>query len=308
MKQLFKQIERIAEAEFPPFDSVLILGETGVGKDLIARALHQSSPRREAPFIPKLMTNIPKDLISAELFGHKRGSFADAHRDRDGAFKAANGGTIFLDEIGDMPLEMQPVLLRVMSESEIQPVGADRPEAVNVRIIAATNRDLKQSLQEGTFRGDLFRRFAHVLTVPPLRDRKEDIPLLSEHFLQQIAEQLGVDARYRLKPDAIRLLQEYQWPWNVAELKNLMIRAVTFSDGTEIDAFLLRQIYPELLQPSPVQSGEGPQNWDELQQLECQLILNALKRHRWKVAKAARYIGIDRAKFYRLMAKHHITK
>ena len=231
MARVDKLIERVAEATSP----VLITGETGTGKELVARALHARSGRRKKPFCAVNCSAIAANLIESELFGHAQGAFTGADRERPGLFAAADGGTLFLDEIGELPLELQPKLLRVLQEGEVRPVGETRPRRVNVRVLAATARDLKAEAAAGRFRDDLFYRLAVIeIHLPPLRERREDIPLLAEHFLQRIAAREGRTPP-ALAPDALAVLQGYAWPGNIRELENFLEKTLIFCRGERID-------------------------------------------------------------------------
>ncbi len=215
----------------PSDTSVLVLGETGVGKELIARTIHNESPRASGPFVVVNCAALPPNLIESELFGHEKGAFTGADRQRRGRFELAHGGTIFLDEVGELPLETQPKLLRVLQEGEIERVGGSHPIAVDVRVIAATNRDLHQDMEAGRFREDLFYRVAvYPITVPPLRDRRDDIPLLVQHFAQHFSQRRGLRID-EIPAELMRRLQAYDWPGNVRELQNVIERAVLTSTG-----------------------------------------------------------------------------
>ncbi len=215
----------------PSVTSVLILGETGVGKELIARTIHNESPRSDGPFVVVNCAALPPNLIESELFGHERGAFTGAERQRRGRFELAHGGTIFLDEVGELPLETQPKLLRVLQEGEIERVGGSQPIAVDVRVIAATNRNLHQDMEAGRFREDLFYRVAvYPITVPPLRDRRDDIPPLVQHFVQHFSQRRGLRID-EIPAELMRRLQTYDWPGNVRELQNVIERAVLTSTG-----------------------------------------------------------------------------
>ena len=226
IRQLLNQVEKVA-----PLDStVLILGETGTGKELIARALHRRSKRANRPFIRVNCAAIPQSLIASELFGHEKGAFTGALQRRVGRFEAANGGTLFLDEIGELPMETQIALLRVLQEKEFERVGSNHPISVDVRIIAATNRDLTAALTAGTFRQDLFFRLnVFPIAAPPLRDRVEDIPLLAEYFVGRFAKEAGKNIRH-IGKQALEQLKGYHWPGNIRELQNVVERGVILSD------------------------------------------------------------------------------
>ncbi len=226
MKRVFELIARIAPSDV----AVLVLGETGTGKELVARALHTYGKRAKKPFLAENCAAVPAELLESELFGHKRGSFTGAHADRAGHFVAADGGTVFLDEIGDMPLPMQAKLLRVLQEGEVRPVGSNTTTKVDVRIVAATNKDLRAMCSAGTFREDLYFRLNVIaIPLPPLRERKDDIPLLARFILNSIGEELSVEPR--IAPEALAALGRWRWPGNVRELENELRRAVALSGG-----------------------------------------------------------------------------
>lgn len=234
MRELFARLARVAARDLPAV-VVLLLGETGVGKELAAHALHSASRRAKQPFVPVNCAAIPPELAEGALFGHARGSFTGASEARVGYFEAANGGTLFLDEIGDLPLPLQPKLLRVLAEREIQRVGETRVVPVDVRVVAATRRDLARMVAEGRFGEDLYHRLAGVvLRVPSLREHSSDIPLLAEAFLAELCPQLGVELR--LDAGALRRLQEVSWPGNVRQLRQALLRTAIFVDGPVIRA------------------------------------------------------------------------
>lgn len=231
MGRLVEQIQRLSGVGSP----VLVTGETGTGKELVARAIHYSGPRKDGPFLAVNCSAIAGNLLESELFGHARGAFTGADRARDGLFLAANGGTLFLDEIGELPLELQPKLLRVLQESEVRRVGETRPRRIDTRVVVATARDLREEVSQGRFREDLYYRLAVVeLHLPPLRDRLEDIPLLACHFVERIARREGRPVP-ALSPDVLTRLQEYNWPGNVRELENFLERALIFCRKETID-------------------------------------------------------------------------
>ncbi len=231
LRQVLQQVDTVA-----PIDStVLILGETGTGKELIARAVHQRSRRRDKPLVRVNCTSIPKELFESEFFGHARGAFTGAIKDRAGRFEVAAGGTLFLDEVGEIPLELQSKLLRVLQEKSYERVGEDKTRHVDVRIVAATNRDIKKEVAAGRFREDLYYRLnVFPLRVAPLRERKEDIPLLAAHFVELLVKELGCP-KPRLTRAGIETLQNYDWPGNIRELRNVVERAVIFARGGALD-------------------------------------------------------------------------
>ncbi|MEZ6005147.1 MAG: sigma-54 dependent transcriptional regulator [Planctomycetota bacterium] len=226
MRALFSLLERVAPSDV----SVLITGPTGAGKELVARALHDFSARKGKPFLAENCAAVPAGLLESELFGHVKGAFTGAVADRPGHFVAAQGGTVFLDEIGDMPLEMQAKLLRVLEERRVRPVGSNKTVAVDVRVVAATHRDLAAASASGAFRSDLYYRLNVItLEVPPLRERREDIPLLAEHFRAHACAAMGKEVQWNA--GALEALKEHSWPGNVRELNNVVQRAVALSPG-----------------------------------------------------------------------------
>src|SRR5580765_5617551 len=239
MRRVMAQVERVAASE----TRVCILGETGTGKELIARALHERSPRRDGPFITLNCAAVPAELIESELFGHEKGSFTGAASRHIGKFEQANHGTLFLDEIGDMPVVMQAKLLRVLEERQVERVGGDRPIPVDVRVIVATHRNLDELVKKGTFRQDLYHRiFVFPLALPPLRERPGDIPALVAHFAAQVCQVNGWKPRTFL-PEAITALEKYSWPGNVRELRNMVERLLLLADQA-VDAELVRMALP----------------------------------------------------------------
>jgi DNA-binding NtrC family response regulator len=284
MQQVFRSIAKAASSKA----TVLITGESGTGKELVARAIHYGSSRRSAPFVPVHLGGIPDTLIESELFGHTRGAFTGATETRPGLFQAAEGGTIFLDEIGEVGLSMQVKLLRVLQEKEVFMLGSSRPRKVNVRILSATNRDLRSLVQKGTFREDLFFRIhVLVLEIPPLAERGDDVLLLARHFGTKFARELEKPPP-RFSDDALRALKDYGWPGNVRELENLIQRLVVMADDAEpIDVADL---------PSPMRfaapRGSGLDR--TLAEVEAQHIRNVLAAVRDNKTRAAEILGIDR--------------
>jgi transcriptional regulator with PAS, ATPase and Fis domain len=290
MRQVFELVERVA----PSDAAVTILGETGTGKELVARALHRLSARRERAFIPVNCSAIAETLIESELFGHEKGAFSGADRLRKGAFEEADGGTIFLDEVGELPVDLQPKLLRALELGEVKRVGASRPIAVNVRIVAATHRDLQAQVRAGKFREDLYYRLCVVpLTIPPLRARPGDVRALAEHFLARAAPRgLGV----RFSDEALEALARYAWPGNVRQLRNVVQRALLFRGEGAV-------IPPDSLSFEDAR-GAGPTGGDHdtlyvrgltMEDLEREAIRLALRRHRGKRAAVVKELAIAKS-------------
>ncbi|HJP91048.1 MAG TPA: sigma-54 dependent transcriptional regulator [Pyrinomonadaceae bacterium] len=301
MQEVFRLVEQVAPAR----STVLITGESGTGKELIAKAIHEASPRVGRPFVTVNSSNIPSELLESELFGHTRGAFTGAVAAKKGLFEVADGGSIFLDEIGDIPPETQVRLLRVIQEREFTPLGDTTPRRVDVRIIAATNIDLKEAVRQGTFREDLYYRLAVVpIELPPLRDRREDILPLAQHFIQKYNEENGRDVSEQLSPDVLALLESYSWPGNVRELENTIERAVVIAPGNEITKECLRT---EISDPKSVVSGhhDGASNtavsdigrginfYEEVRRFEIDLIRRALEQTGGHQSRAARLLGMN---------------
>ena len=280
---------RDVEVVAPTDSGVLILGETGTGKELIARAIHNLSGRRDRPFIKLNCAAIPSGLLESELFGHERGAFTGAIMRKAGRFEVADKGTLFLDEVGDIPLELQPKLLRVLQEHEFERLGSTRTQQVNVRVVAATHRDLKQMVEDGEFRSDLYYRL-HVfpLPVPPLRERREDIPLLVRHFVDEYARRMNRRIETIPAP-AIEALTSYSWPGNVRELQNFIERAVILSPGS-----VLRPPLAELKESAvEIPSSE----LSTLEAMEREHVLRAIRLSNWKIGGpngAAARLGMKR--------------
>ena len=240
MKEVMAQVEHVAASE----TRVCVRGETGTGKELIARTLHEKSGRRGGAFISLNCAAVPSELMETELFGHEKGSFTGAASRHTGKFEQAHHGTLFLDEIGDMPMTMQAKLLRVLEEGEIERVGGDKPFAVDVRVVVATHRNLEEQVRQGTFREDLYHRvFVFPIVLPPLRDRREDVRVLAEHFVRQLEEQNNWKLR-KLSPEAIGELEKYSWPGNVRELRNVVERVLLLAPGDVVDAETVRRALP----------------------------------------------------------------
>ena len=299
MRQVFKRIGLAAGSDA----TVLVLGETGTGKELVARALHRNSKRAGRPFVAVNCAAIPADLMESELFGHVKGAFTGATGDRAGRFREADGGTLFLDEIGDMALPTQAKILRVLQERELTPVGGSQLIPVEVRIVAATHRDLPEAVKQGRFREDLWYRLQVVpITLPPLRERFSDVLQLAEHFLRMS----GGDAPKRLTPDAAKLLLAYHWPGNVRELRNAMERAAILSHGQFIDAgdIGLPAQAAAISQSSIDWSGSMA---DAVAHVERQMIVRALAAAGGNRADAARRLGLSRQQLYRKLDEFGIS-
>jgi len=289
MQQLFRAVRRVAGSRA----SILVRGESGTGKELVARAIHELGPRRDAPFVAVNCAAIPETLMESELFGHERGAFTDAREARMGKFEAAGGGTLFLDEIGEISPAVQAKLLRVLQERTIERLGGGRPIEVDVRIVAATNRDLEAAVAAGEFRSDLYYRINVVpLEVPPLRARRDDIPLLVASFLERLAADEG-GPRRELSAEAWEALQRHDWPGNVRELENAIERATTLAEGPGIGLEDLPEEVRLAGLKAAVRAGQMP--FDEaVSRFERDLLQEALERARWNQTRAAEHLGITR--------------
>ncbi len=299
MQEVFDLVERFAPSPAP----VLITGESGTGKELVAKAIHFQSPRKGAPFVAMNCAAIPDSLIESELFGHKRGAFTDARADRDGLFVQADGGTLFLDEIGELSLGMQAKLLRAIQEREVRPLGSSKTERVDLRIVAATNRDLDRRIAEGFFRSDLFYRLnVLVIALPPLRARLEDVPLLAEHFLIKCAGRVNRPHVRGFDPGAARALMDYDWPGNVRELENVVERAVLYAEKDLVAAVDLPQQIKER-KPSDALSSAVARGLT-LAELEREYILQVLAAEGGNKTRAAQRLGLDRKTLYRKLEEY----
>ncbi len=298
MRAVFKTVAKVADFK----TTALITGESGVGKELVARALHHRSDRKDFPFVAINCGAIPENLLESELFGHKRGAFTDASQDRQGLFEQADRGTLFLDEIGELPLALQVKLLRVLQDETVRRIGDNRDVQVNVRITAATHRDLTAEVKAGRFREDLFYRINVLhIHVPPLRDRREDIPLLIEHFLTQNNARLGTSIR-AISPDARRMLMEYAWPGNVRELENTIERAMVLAEGdTLLDTDLPERVH-QARDPIRLQLQSGELSIKKTSRvIEEMLIRRALAKTKGNRTKAAQLLEIShRALLYKI--------
>jgi DNA-binding NtrC family response regulator len=296
MKRVMAQLERVAASE----SRVCILGETGTGKELVARTIHDRSTRSAGPFITLNCAAVPAELIESELFGHEKGSFTGASGRHIGKFEQADQGTIFLDEIGDMPLNMQAKLLRVLEEGEVERIGGDKPVSVNVRVVVATHRDLEARVREENFRQDLFHRiYVFPLALPPLRERREDIPALVDHFAAQVCAQNGWKP-VPFTPEAMQALQSHQWPGNVRELRNMVERLMLLATDGQVDLVTVQMALPKTssIGALPTAVGAGPLA-DRVQSFEREVILAELKRSHQNMSVAAKALGLERSHLYK---------
>ncbi len=303
MREVMAQVEHVAASE----TRVCVRGETGTGKELIARTLHEKSQRRNGPFISQNCAAVPAELMETELFGHEKGSFTGAASRHTGKFEQAHRGTLFLDEIGDMPLTMQAKLLRVLEEGEIERVGGEKPFSVDVRVVVATHRNLEEQVRQGTFREDLYHRvFVFPIVLPPLRERREDIPVLAEHFARQL------DERNSWKPklftaEALEELQQYAWPGNVRELRNVIERALLMATGDTVEAETVQRALPQ-----PIGGGHGGAFGagpsaatatgplaGRVEAFERETLLAVLKLHHHHMTNAAKALGLERSHLYK---------
>ena len=302
MQRVFEQIERFAPAR----GAVLITGETGTGKELVARAVHRRSPRADKLFVPLNCAAIPGELLESELFGHVRGAFTGASADREGKFAAADGGTLFLDEIGDMDLRLQAKLLRAVQEGVIEPIGGNRRVRIDVRIVSSTNRRLEQAIASGVFREDLYYRLDVLrIELPPLRERAEDVPALAAAFLAEFGRELGKGA-LALDAEASALLRAYRWPGNVRELRNAMERAAVLATGGVLDAALARELLPRGAQVEP---SAPPASFDlavAVDEIERKTILRALAATHDNKVEAARLLGIGERTLWTKLHKYEL--
>ena len=305
MRRLFETVDKIADTDV----TVLIRGESGTGKELVANALHYRSPRRSKPMIKMNCAALSRELVESELFGHERGAFTGAIARREGKFEATDGGTLFLDEVGDMPLDTQAKLLRAIQEKEFERVGGNQPIKVDVRVIAATNQDLETAVGAGRFREDLYYRLRVVeLVIPPLHERREDIPLLIDHFLKEAAARFHRDVK-PLSEDALRACMQHHWKGNVRELRSAVEQALLLAPGAEITAAdlfgnVVAADAPPV--PAPANAAAAPLSFREakeqvVQNFERDFLLQALRRHGGNISKAAEEIGMYRQNFQQKM-------
>jgi two-component system, NtrC family, nitrogen regulation response regulator NtrX len=296
MRKLLAQVERVAASE----TRVCILGETGTGKELIARNIHEKSSRHDGPYVTLNCAAVPAELIESELFGHEKGSFTGAASRHIGKFEQANDGTLFLDEIGDMPLAMQAKLLRVLEQGEVERIGGDKPVKVNVRVVVATHRKLEEQVKQGSFRQDLFHRvFVFPIALPPLRERPEDIPALVEHFAAQIAKQNGwKEASF--DPEAVAALQKHSWPGNIRELRNVVERMLLFAEDNRVTAATVQAALPMQAGSEVGAAAPGKGTLAErVEQVERQMILDEIKRHNQNITNTAKSLGLERSHLYK---------
>lgn len=306
MQEAFKMISKVLDNDI----TVLITGESGTGKELVARAIHYNGKRKNAPFVVVNCASIPRELLESELFGHEKGSFTGAHQRKIGKFELAKGGTIFLDEIGEMEMSLQAKILRVIQQKEFERVGGNEVIKTDVRIISATNRDLKIAVENKQFREDLFYRLSSFpIHIPPLRERKGDIIVLVDHFIKQFNEKLGKNIK-GVSKKTLKLFYDYDWPGNVRELENLLERCVILSDGEYIE--------PDVLPPN-INSSSGTISYSSVEnlftdespvipfeKLKEEAIKHALKVTNGNIVDASRKLKIGRATLYRLMEKYKI--
>ena len=310
MKRLFELLPRVAQAP----SNVLIMGESGTGKELVARAIHELSPRKERPFVVVNCGGIPPNLLESELFGYKAGAFTGATKDKEGLFLKAHQGTIFLDEIGELPLEMQVKLLRVVQEKALMPLGATKEVKIDVRIISATNRDLEKEVLAGNFREDLFYRLNVItLTLPPLRERREDIPLLVDHFLKKYAQKMGKKIE-GISDFALKALMEYDFPGNVRELENIIERSVALETGPLILPESLVLSREKKKKSTSGEKGfevelppEGLDLEEFLAKIEISLLRQALERTGGNKTEAAKLLGLNFRSFRYRLAKYGLS-
>ena len=302
MKKLLAQIDRVAASE----TRVCILGETGTGKELVARAIHEKSPRHESAFVTLNCAAVPAELIESELFGHEKGAFTGAAARHLGKFEQADAGTLFLDEIGDMPIAMQAKLLRVLEEGEVERVGGDKPIKVNVRVVVATHRNLEDLVKQNTFRSDLFHRvYVFPLVLPPLRERPEDFPALVAHFARQVAAQNGWKEKL-FEEAAIDALRGYSWPGNVRELRNIVERLVLLSTEDSVTAADVRTVLPagsalpDSFTSSTLSTSLTSGSLAErTEAFEKEVLIAEIRRHSFHMTNVARALGLERSHLYK---------
>jgi len=299
MEKLYRIVAKAAHSTHP----VLILGESGTGKELVARSIHFSGPFRDKPFIPVDCGSLVPTLIESELFGHTKGAFTGAHHAKDGLLSIAEGGTVFLDEVGELPTDLQAKLLRAIQEKEIRPVGSTKHIPINVRILAATNRDLEEGVSQGTFRRDLYYRLNVLsLRIPSLRERRQDIPILATHFLERQTRNTGNERT--LSDDAMKAMLAYDWPGNVRELENCLERACAFTTGPMIHLGDLPAAISQLQGTNVSGAGTNADKIMPMSELERQTILNAIAQLNGDKLTAARMLGIGKTTLYRKLKEY----
>jgi two-component system response regulator HydG len=302
MQGIFEVVRRVA----PTGISVLIEGPSGTGKELLARAIHNNSRRSDKPFKPVNCAGLSETLLESELFGHVKGAFTGANTDRKGLLEVADKGTLFLDEIGDMPLNMQAKLLRVIEDGIVVPVGSNKPTVVDVRVISATNQSLTKLIERNEFREDLYFRIRGVnVVLPALRERPEDIPILAEHFLQEAVEETGLKVTGITEP-ALRILTGYEWPGNIRQLKNVIRTMVVMCDGEKID---VRDLPPEIAQRRQLMGASAAPSdlaGVSLNELEKKAIVDTLARTEGNREKAAKILGIGERTLYRKIREYNL--
>jgi len=299
-----KEVRDLITKVGPTSARVLITGENGTGKELVARALHEASPRQGRAFIEVNCAAIPSELIESELFGHMKGSFTGAFADRAGKFEQADGGTLFLDEIGDMSLSAQSKLLRVLQEGVVTRIGGSKPIQVDVRVLAATNKDLEQEIAEARFREDLLYRLNVVpIRVPPLRERRADIPALVAYFAEQLSASAGVPGR-KFSDEAVRRLQTRPWPGNIRELRNAVERVLILASGKKVTQEDIDHLLPGTMGPN----GESPSLEDFKLEAEKKFLVQQLQQHNWNLSETARAIKIPRSNLYKKMERFGLNR
>ncbi len=310
MDKLYRILSKVAHSSHP----VMILGESGTGKELVARSIHGNGPNAQKPFLPVDCGSLVPTLVESELFGYVKGAFTGANRNKDGLLVSAEDGTVFLDEIGELPLELQAKLLRALQEREVRPVGASHRVPIRARVLAATNRDLTVMVEQGRFRKDLFYRLNVVsLKIPPLRERRQDIPLLTAHFLERIGKEYG--KKFELGDEALRVLAEYDWPGNVRELENALERACSFASGevvqlgdlpTQLQDFRMQQRRLTVPLRQTLQAAAAQPGVTSLAEMEKQAILDTIRRLKGDKLQAARLLGIGKTTLYRKLKEYNI--
>jgi transcriptional regulator with GAF, ATPase, and Fis domain len=316
MREIFATLEKVAPSEL----TVMVTGETGTGKEMIARGVHQASPRKHKPFVVLDCGAIPKDLIESTLFGHEKGSFTGAVGQHHGCFEQAQGGTIFLDEIGELDINLQPKLLRVLENRELKRVGGDRLIKIDVRVVAATNRDLRQMVNAGTFREDLYFRLSVIhVELPPLRERKDDVEALANLFLKEIGNRRNMKMSFA--QDALQMLTSHSWPGNVRELRNVVERAASLAEGPGVsrsDLMFNRDSAPARPAPAASAGGGAPMVIDPgldfkeakqrvVDQFELQYLKTLLERHDGNITRSAQEAGLTRYHLRELLKRHGLT-